>query len=108
MKFGKKFLSAALSVIKEAVDRGECGQQDVDYWCEVLQYEMDRRGLDRPKWVTKDEASAMLGISTSTFDRRVLQGELPRGESKRHRKNLYWRREDIEQYMKASMLKGRR
>ena len=108
MKFGKKFLSAALSVFKEAVERGECGEQDVEYWCEVARYEMDRRGLGRQEWLTKDEASAMLGVSTSTFDRRVLQGELPRGESKRHRKNLYWRREDIEQYIEDTLLKARR
>lgn len=46
------------------------------------------------KWLTKYEACKHLGISRATFDRRVSDGEIPKGVSKQGSKELMWRESD--------------
>lgn len=46
--------------------------------------------------VSKEEACAILGISRSTFDARVLSGIYPQGQHVRGFKELRWKRSDLE------------
>ena len=103
----QEFLSKALSIFKQLVDSGECSSQDINYWCGVSDYEMERRGVSvGRKWLSKKEASALIGISRSTFDRIVAQGGLPRGKKiVVGDKRLYWSREEIEQLKRLVLLK---
>lgn len=103
------FLIKALSIFKEMVEHGECSTQDISYFCGMSKYELERRGanVDGKRWLTKKEASLLLRVSTSTFDRLVLRDRLPRGKKLVGRKALVWLRDDIEQLKHAILLKGR-
>lgn len=74
MEHKAKFLYDALEVFKDMVQKGECSKQDISYWCSVSGYELERRGasVGQQRWLTKEESSKMLNVSTSTFDRIVL------------------------------------
>lgn len=108
MDIKEKYLYGALDRFKEMVANGECSKQDIAYWCGVSGYELGRRcaSVDESGWVTKDEASKMLSVSTSTFDRMVLSGGLPRGKKVYWEKALRWKREDVEQCKRMMMLKS--
>jgi len=108
MDIKEKYLFNALGRFKEMVANGECSKQDIAYWCGVSGYELDRRGASAGEsgWVTKSEASKMMNVSTSTFDRIVLSGGLPRGKKVYREKALRWKREDVEQCKRMMMLKS--
>lgn len=99
MKFKEKYLCDALDKFKEMILNDDCSKEDINYFCNLSKYELDRRGysIDKIKWLTKKEASALLNISTSTFDRIVFQGKLPKGRKIMHKKSLVWKYEEIEQ-----------
>lgn len=105
----ENYLCKALDAFKELVKSGECSKQDVSYFCEFSKRELDNRGasVDEKKWITKDEASRMLGISTSTFDRYVAKGGLPKGKKVVGRKSLVWKREQVEQLKVLMLLKAK-
>lgn len=92
------------------VQKGECSKQDVNYWCGVSGYELERRGasVGIKRWLDKNEASKMLGISTSTFDRIVLAGGISRGKKIQGKKNLLWKREDVEQCKRITLLNAKK
>lgn len=101
----EKFLYSAMDLFKQLIVAGGCSKQDINYFCDFSKRELANRGMSvgEKKWLTKDEASRMLGVSTSTFDRYVLKGELPRGKKLTGHKNLVWKREQVEQ-LKTLML----
>lgn len=105
----EKFLCAALDIFKNMIESGECSKQDIDYFCGFSKRELNHRGASVGKklWLTKDEAGEMLGVSTSTFDRLVLKGVLPRGRKIPRQKNLLWKSEQVEQYKALMLLKGK-
>lgn len=105
----ESFLCSALDLFKEAIKNGECSKQDIAHFADMSKYEMDRRGMSIGKktWLTKEEASEILGISTSTFDRNVLKGGLPRGKKIVGQKSLVWRREQVEQCKVLMLLKAK-
>lgn len=102
------YLCKALDALKELVKNGECSKQDVSYFCEFSKRELDSRGasVGENKWITKEEASGMLGVSTSTFDRYVSKGGLPKGKKLMGQKNLVWKREQVEQLKLLMLLKA--
>ena len=110
MEHKAKFLYDALEVFKDMVQKGECSKQDISYWCSVSGYELERRGasVGQQRWLTKAEASKILNVSTSTFDRIVLAGGLPKGKKIQGKKNLLWKHEDIEQYKRIMLLNARK
>jgi predicted DNA-binding transcriptional regulator AlpA len=110
MEHKAKFLYDALEVFKDMVQKGECSKQDISYWCSVSDYELERRGasVGQQRWLTKAESSKMLNVSTSTFDRIVLAGGLPKGKKIQGKKNLLWKREDIEQYKRIMLLNAKK
>lgn len=110
MEHKAKFLYDALEVFKDMVQKGECSTQDISYWCGVSSYELERRGasVGQQRWLTKAESSKMLNVSTSTFDRIVLAGGLPKGKKIQGKKNLLWKHEDIEQYKRIMLLNARK
>ena len=110
MEHKAKFLYDALEVFKDMVQKGECSKQDISYWCSVSGYELERRGasVGQQRWLTKAESSKMLNVSTSTFDRIVLAGGLPKGKKIQGKKNLLWKHEDIEQYKRIMLLNARK
>lgn len=108
MDLKEQYLYSALDIFKEMISNGECSKQDIAYFCGLSKYELDRRGasVGKKEWLTKDEASKMLGVSTSTFDRIVKNGGLPKGRKKRNSKVLIWKREQIEQCNRLMLLKS--
>lgn len=110
MKINEQFLCRALDRFKEMITNGECSQTDISYFCNLSKYELGRRGasVDRKQWLTKGESAEALGISTSTFDRIVQRGVLPRGKKTARQKNLLWKREEVEELKKQMLLKARR
>lgn len=47
--------------------------------------------------LSKEEACDKFGISRATFDRYVLNGYIPRGIKEKHKTNLVWYQDEIEQ-----------
>lgn len=105
----EKFLYSALGIFKDMVKNGECSKQDINYFCDFSKRELDNRGasVGEKKWITKEEASKIMGISTSTFDRYVLKGGLPRGKKIQGQKSLVWKREQVEQLKVLMLLKAK-
>ena len=106
MDLREQFLCRALDRFKEMITNGDCSKTDIAYFCNISKYELDRRGatIDKKGWLTKIEASQELGGSTSTFDRMILKGVLPRGKKIVHQKNLVWKYDDIEQLKRMMLL----
>lgn len=88
------------------ITNGDCSKADITYFCNLSKYELDRRGaaINKKGWLTKIEASQILGVSTSTFDRMILKGVLPRGKKVVHQKCLMWKCDDIEQLKHIMLL----
>lgn len=108
MSLKEKFLCGALDIFKSMIENGECSKQDINYFCDFSKRELDNRGasVGEKEWLTKNEASEIIGISTSTFDRIVLKGGLPRGKKIPKHRNLVWKREQCEQLKRMILLKG--
>lgn len=106
MDLREQFLCNALDRFKEMIANGDCSKADITYFCNLSKYELDRRGasIDKKGWLTKIEASQELGVSTSTFDRMILKGVLPRGKKIVHQKNLVWKYDGIEQLKRMMLL----
>lgn len=106
----KEYLCKALDRFKEMVENDECTKVDIAYFCDFSKRELERRevDIDKKQWLTKEEASRELGISTSTFDRNVLSGRLPRGKKRVGQKSLLWKNEQIEQLRQIMLLRERR
>ena len=106
MDLREQFLCSALDRFKEMITNGDCSKADIAYFCNLSKYELDRRGaaVDKKGWLTKIEASQELGVSTSTFDRMILKGVLPRGKKVVHQKYLVWKFDDIEQLKHLMLL----
>lgn len=98
MNAKEEYIAHTLDAFKELLANSGCTKADVNRYYEITKYEMEHYGLSvgKKQWVTKEEASGMLGISTSTFDRIVLNGGLPRGKKVAGKKNLIWKVKDIE------------
>lgn len=107
MKLKEEFLCSALDKFKQMIVHGECSKADINYFCNFSKHELDRRGasIDKNAWLTKEEASEVLGVSTSTFDRMVLKGILSRGKKVVGQNKLVWKCEQIEQLNKMRLLK---
>lgn len=105
----EQYLCDALEAFKQIIKNGGCSKQDINYFCDFSKRELDNRGasVGKKQWVTKEEASEMMGISTSTFDRYVLKGGLPRGKKIAGQKSLVWKREQIEQLKVLMLLKAK-
>lgn len=108
MTLKEQFLYNAMDVFKQLIVNGECSKQDINYFCDFSKRELDNRGasVGEKKWITKEEASEILGVSTSTFDRYVLKGGLPRGKKLMGHKALVWKREQVEQLKMLMLLKA--
>ena len=105
----KEYLCNALDRFKEMVENDECSKIDIAYFCNFSKRELELREVkaDKKQWLTKEEASRELGVSTSTFDRNVLNGRLPRGKKRTGQKTLLWKRKQIEQLKEMILLRGK-
>lgn len=108
MKLKEQYLCSALDRFKEMIVGGQCSKQDIMHYVDESNYIMDRYGVSVGKkaWITKEEASSLLDVSTSTFDRLVLKGVLPRGKKIQGQKNLVWKCEQVEQLNRMMLLKA--
>lgn len=106
MDLREQFLCSALDRFKEMIVNGDCSKADITYFTNLSKYELNRRGasIGKKGWLTKIEASQELGVSTSTFDRMILKGILPRGKKIVHQKSLVWKCDEIEQLKRMMLL----
>ena len=86
-------LGSALIALGKRMRAGKCemSQEQMDHLFDEIQ-----KAIDVP--ISKEQACSMLGISRSTFDAKVRDGELPRGEHRRGFKEKIYYRNDIEAY----------
>lgn len=107
-KLKEQYLCSALDKFKEMITNGECSKADIAYFCDMSMYELERRGasVGKKTWLTKKEASKELNVSTSTFDRIVLKGLIPRGKKVQRKKSLLWKDDEVEQLKRIKLLKG--
>lgn len=105
-----QFINDSFDVFKEALANNECSKADINRYYEITKYEVEHYGLSvgKKQWLTKEEASEQLGISTSTFDRIVYNGSLPRGKKVAGKKNLLWKVKDIEDFQRMTALRSGR
>ena len=54
---------------------------------------------DEENRLSKYSACKYLGLSRSTFDNKVLFGEIPHGEKTQGFKELSWRKKDLDEYL---------
>jgi len=110
MNAKEQFISDSLDVFKDLLEVHGCTKADINRYYEITKYEREHYGLSvgKKQWLTKDEASELLGISTSTFDRIVLNGGLPRGKKVAGKKNLLWKVKDIEDCKKMMEMRSGR
>lgn len=82
-----------LSRIIGDIDNGNCDLSE-----DEMQAVIDdlRRYLREERIMSKYEACRYLGISRATFDRKVREGELPKGRKMAGFKELAWRKTDID------------
>lgn len=108
MNAKEKFISDSFDVFKGMLENNECTKADINRYYEITKYELEHYGasIGKKQWLTKEEASYMLEISTSTFDRIVLSGGLPRGKKVAGKKNLLWKVKDIEDCQRMMALRG--
>lgn len=107
-KLREQYLCSALDKFKTMVTNGECSKADISYFCNLAKYELSRRGtsIDKKEWLTKKEVSEKLNMSTSSFDRLVLNGLMPRGKKVSGSRKLLWKGEQVEQLRHFMLLKG--
>lgn len=106
-RFREIYLCNALDKFKEMISNGECSKTDIEYFCNLSKYELDRRGtaIDKKEWFTKKEVSESLSLSTSTIDRMVRRGLLSKGRKVLHRSSLLWKADEVEQLKQLMLLK---
>lgn len=93
MRISEMFASFLESMAKQ-MRSGECGMTDEEmeemfHHCKALMNGM----------VTKQEAcDEILHISRATFDRYVRNGKLPKGKSRSGSHELYWSKEELNEF----------
>lgn len=107
IKFKEEYLCKALDKFKELIQNGGLSKADILHFYDVFKYELTRRGsdVDTKDWLTKKDISKKLNISTSTIDRLVLKGILPRGKKILHKKSLVWEHDIVEQLKYSKLLR---
>lgn len=108
LKLKEQYLCKALDKFKELIHNGGLPKADILHFYDVFKYELARRGsdVDTKGWLTKKEVSKELGISTSTINRYVLKGILPRGKKILHQRSLVWNVDEVEQLKHMKLLKA--
>ena len=108
MQLKEEYLCSALDKFKEMLSHGVCSKADVNYFCNLAKYELDRRGtsVEKIDWLTKKEVGKELSLSTSTIDRMIRRGVLPKGKKILHQNSLVWRHDDVEQLKRLMLLKA--
>jgi len=103
----EQFISDSFDVFKDMLANNECTKADINRYYEITKYELEHYGasVGKKQWLTKGEAGELLGISTSTFDRIVYNGSLPRGKKIASKKNLLWKLKDIEDFQRMTALR---
>lgn len=91
--FGRKKLQAVLKALDALVDANPCGMSDeqLSKMADDIQYLID---IKHRQEVSREEAAVMLGISTRSFRRLVIEGKIPQGHRNGH-KELSWYVDDI-------------
>ena len=107
MQLKEQYLCNALDKFKTMITNGDCSKADITYFSNLAKYELERRGtsVGKKEWLTKKEVCVELSISTSTLDRMVLKGVLPRGRKILHQHSLVWKYDDVEQLKRLMLLK---
>lgn len=87
-----KLLSSHLREIADKLDAGNTNiteEQAIDILSSISHIKL-----------TKEEVCDEFGLSRATFDRYVLNGYIPRGVKEKHKTNLVWYKDEIEQGLK--------
>ena len=99
MKEGQKELMDVAKEIEILAKYNPCGMSDIviGYIAKAIRSLM----LTNSNGLSKEQVSKFLNISPRTLDRKISNGEIPRGKRWYH-KELSWRSMDIIKYLKSN------
>lgn len=107
IRLKEEYLCSALDKFKDMINNGECSKADIAYFYNLSKYELERRdtSISKRDWLTKKDASLMLGISISTFDRLIQKGLLSKGKKIIHQHSLVWKCDEVEELKQKMFIK---
>lgn len=82
--------------IIERIDTGRCKSTPAGT-SRIISVIQEYTQTDRE--ITKTEAAEYLSISTSTFDRMVKEGKIPRGHKTKRHRTLVWSTSDLDKVL---------
>lgn len=86
----EEILGNALIQVGKKIRAGKCdmSQEQLDAIFSSVEKAVD-------VMISKEEACSLLGISRSTFDAKVMAGELPEGQHRRGFKEKFWSKRSL-------------
>lgn len=97
----KEELKEAVEKLIKVIDENPCGMGRAMFWALAQFVKEAVKFFRRKRYLSTDEAAAMLGISPRTLRRRVQEGAIPPPRHYGHWEVSY-RYEDIENYIISS------
>ena len=94
----KEDLKEAVEKLIKVIDENPCGMGRATFWALSLFVKEVVKFFKRKRYLSTDEAAAMIGISPRTLRRRVKEGLLPPPKHYGHWEVSY-KLEDIEEYI---------
>lgn len=94
----KEQLKGAIDNLVRVIDDNPCGMGRAMFWALALFVKEMCKFFKRKRYLSTEEASAILGISPRTLRRRVREGLIPPPKHYGHWEVSY-RYEDIEEYI---------
>lgn len=94
----KEELKDAVTKLVNVIDENPCGMGKAMFWALALFVKELVKFLKRKRYLSVEEASAMLGVSPRTLRRRVKEGLIPPPKHYGHWEVSY-KYEDIEDYL---------
>lgn len=91
-------LKDAIGKLVKVIDENPCGMGRMMFWALAQFVKEAVKFFKRKRYLSTDEASAMLGISPRTLRRRVQEGAIPPPRHYGHWEVSY-KYEDIENYL---------
>ena len=98
---GKEKIKAALADLNSTIDSNDCGMSSSTFVVLAVFIREVVKFAKRKRYLSTDEAAAMIGISPRTLRRRVQEGAIPPPRHYGHWEVSY-KYEDIEAYIANS------
>lgn len=95
-------LNILSEALKQIIDNIESGNSKLSEEEQQKVLKSLRFFTDSKAKLSKYQACSYLNISRSTFDNYVKDGKLPQGQKQQGFKELFWVKEDLDNYIKSN------